>query len=185
MSNQTPQCADRDEDASFALAMTYDAGLAAARAGAQELQACFSDLPFSGCPEHWTDLPFARIVWREERGDRNVGIPDVSGWCLAPDQAGTIVAQLAALEGDCIDGSGAPTPTVQQVLDDPAASNWLKAALQAAVRRDPVDAANEAEVLARALAVHAEGVLARAGNLQVAESTAVSALDGGVVEGQP
>lgn len=48
---------------------------------------------------------------------------------------------------------------MQQLLDDPAASSWLKTALQAALRRDPVDAANEAAVLARALAVHAENIL--------------------------
>lgn len=161
MQNHFPQpCATvPDDDAALTLAMSYDAGLEAARAGVQELQACLSDLPFEGCPERWTELPLARIVWCEERGDRHVGIPDVSGWCLAPDQAGTIVAQLAAQESDRIDAASRPTPTVQQLLDDPAASSWLKTALQAALRRDPVDAANEAEVLARALAVHAENIL--------------------------
>lgn len=33
------------------------------------------------------------------------------------------------------------------VLADPAASDWLKAALAAAVARDPVDAAHDASVL--------------------------------------
>lgn len=162
MSNLSPQHCAIDDDAELELAMKFDAGLQAARAGAQELHACFSDLPFDGCPEHWAELPFGRIVWREERGDRNAGIQDVSGWCLAPDQRGTIVAALAAQETDSIDPSGGRTPTVDEVRDDPAASRWLKTALQTALERDPVDAANEAEVLARVLAVHAEGVLAKA-----------------------
>ena len=41
---------------------------------------------------------------------------------------------------------------VQKVLADPTASYWLKDALAAAMARDPVDAANDAEVLARILA---------------------------------
>jgi hypothetical protein len=152
-----------DDDAALALAMQFDAGLEAARKGVQDLNASFADLPFEGCPEDWTERPFARIVWKEERGDRNVGIADVYGWCLAEDQTGTIVAQLAALDTDAISAAGLTTPTPEEVLADPAASNWLKTALQAALRRDPVDAANEAEVLSRVLAVHAEKVLADAG----------------------
>lgn len=54
MQNHFPQpCATvPDDDAALTLAMSYDAGLEAARAGVQELQACLSDLPFEGCPEH-------------------------------------------------------------------------------------------------------------------------------------
>jgi hypothetical protein len=40
---------------------------------------------------------------------------------------------------------------IEQVLSDPAASPWLKEALGSALARDPVDAANEAEVLFRLL----------------------------------
>ena len=40
---------------------------------------------------------------------------------------------------------------VKQVLSDPAASFWLKDALRSALARDPVDAANDAEVLFRLL----------------------------------
>jgi len=40
---------------------------------------------------------------------------------------------------------------VEQVLSDPAASFWLKDALRSALDRDPVDAANDAEVLFRLL----------------------------------
>jgi hypothetical protein len=40
---------------------------------------------------------------------------------------------------------------VEQVLFDPAASFWLKDVLRSALARDPVDAANDAEVLFRLL----------------------------------
>jgi hypothetical protein len=40
---------------------------------------------------------------------------------------------------------------IEQIVDDPAASFWLKNALRAALIRDPVDAANDAEVLAQVL----------------------------------
>lgn len=40
---------------------------------------------------------------------------------------------------------------VDQVPSDPAASFWLKDALRSALARDPVDAANDAEVLFRLL----------------------------------
>lgn len=42
-------------------------------------------------------------------------------------------------------------PSVAQVLTDPAASDWLKAALRSALSRDPADAANDAELLAHLL----------------------------------
>ena len=45
----------------------------------------------------------------------------------------------------------AEMPQIERVLCDPAASFWLKDALRAALARDPVDAANDAEVLARLL----------------------------------
>jgi hypothetical protein len=40
---------------------------------------------------------------------------------------------------------------INRILADPAASFWLKNALRSALSRDPVDAANDAEVLARLL----------------------------------
>ena len=42
-------------------------------------------------------------------------------------------------------------PTIAEVLSDPAASFWLKTALRSALCRDPVDAANDSEILARLL----------------------------------
>lgn len=41
--------------------------------------------------------------------------------------------------------------TIDSVLTDPASSNWLKAVLQSALLRDPVDAANDASILAELL----------------------------------
>lgn len=40
---------------------------------------------------------------------------------------------------------------IARTLEDPAASDWLRYALQSAMARDPVDAANDAKVLARLL----------------------------------
>jgi hypothetical protein len=42
-------------------------------------------------------------------------------------------------------------PEIDEVLADPAASFWLKAALHSALFRDPVDAAHDSEILARLL----------------------------------
>jgi hypothetical protein len=49
------------------------------------------------------------------------------------------------------DGREHELPTIEEVLRDPSASFWLRAALHSALGRDPVDAANDAEVLARLL----------------------------------
>jgi hypothetical protein len=57
---------------------------------------------------------------------------------------------------DAVDAAGAssvesPLPSIEEILADPSASFWLRNALLAALSRDPVDAANEAEVLVRLL----------------------------------
>ncbi len=39
----------------------------------------------------------------------------------------------------------------EEILDDPSASDWLKDALRSALERDPVDALNDALVLAATL----------------------------------
>jgi hypothetical protein len=39
----------------------------------------------------------------------------------------------------------------EEILEDPAASDWLKAALRSALERDPVDALNDALLLAATL----------------------------------
>ena len=50
-------------------------------------------------------------------------------------------------------------PEIEEILADPAASFWLRAALRSALARDPVDAANDAEVLARLLNRHCRSIL--------------------------
>jgi hypothetical protein len=42
-------------------------------------------------------------------------------------------------------------PTAQDILADQAASSWLRSALRSALERDPIDALNDALVLAAAL----------------------------------
>lgn len=46
------------------------------------------------------------------------------------------------------------SPSATQVLADRAASSWLRSALQSALERDPIDALNDALVLAAVLDVH-------------------------------
>jgi hypothetical protein len=50
---------------------------------------------------------------------------------------------------------------IERVLADPAASSWLKEALSSALDRDPVDATNEAEVLAQLLDRGCQEILRR------------------------
>jgi hypothetical protein len=50
-------------------------------------------------------------------------------------------------------------PTAAEVLDDAAASKWLKNALREALHRDPVDALNDSLVLAAVLESHLREML--------------------------
>ena len=50
---------------------------------------------------------------------------------------------------------------IDEALSDPAASFWLKDALRSALARDPVDAANEAQVLAQLLDQRCQAILKR------------------------
>ena len=50
-------------------------------------------------------------------------------------------------------------PTAAEVLDDAAASKWLKNALREALLRDPVDALNDSLMLAAVLEAHVREVL--------------------------
>ncbi|RRS01140.1 hypothetical protein EIP75_21415 [Aquabacterium soli] len=50
-------------------------------------------------------------------------------------------------------------PSVDAILAAPDASKWLKDALRAALDRDPVDAANDAELLAQVLADRCNSLL--------------------------
>lgn len=47
---------------------------------------------------------------------------------------------------------------IAQILLDPSCSFWLKNALETALQRDPVDAANDAELLAKVLGDRAKNL---------------------------
>lgn len=50
-------------------------------------------------------------------------------------------------------------PSIVELLFDPTSSAWLKLALRSALCRDPVDAANDSQVLARVLAKRCDDIL--------------------------
>ena len=50
-------------------------------------------------------------------------------------------------------------PGIDEVLADAAASYWLKSVLHSALCRDPVDAANDSEILARLLQRRCDRIL--------------------------
>ena len=73
---------------------------------------------------------------------------------------GADLVQIALHEpAPVTDGLPCPGPMVTAILGDPTASDWLKRGLQLALTRDPVDAANDAEVMAQALMMRAEAIL--------------------------
>ena len=51
-------------------------------------------------------------------------------------------------------------PTAETILADNAASSWIRLALESALKRDPVDALNDALALAAALDTHLRITLA-------------------------
>lgn len=55
---------------------------------------------------------------------------------------------------------GAVPVTPEDLLASPAVSYWLKDALRAALSRDPLDAAGDAELLAHVLGARADAILA-------------------------
>jgi len=69
----------------------------------------------------------------------------------ASRQKHCVICQSEALAAPELSGDLEPILDIEQITDDPAASFWLKNALRSALIRDPVDAANDAEVLAEVL----------------------------------
>jgi hypothetical protein len=55
-------------------------------------------------------------------------------------------------------------PTVKNVMEDSASSFWLKSALRTALERDPVDALNDALLLAAALEAQLRTILGLEGD---------------------
>ncbi|GAN80409.1 hypothetical protein [Acidocella aminolytica] len=51
------------------------------------------------------------------------------------------------------------TDEINAVMTDPAASGWIKAALEGALHRDPVDAMNDAEFLLAVLTRRLNNIL--------------------------
>ena len=62
-------------------------------------------------------------------------------------------------------GSNPMNATIQSMIDDPATSFWLKDALVGALRRDPVQAVEEAEALLAILAARADAIIQQGGGL--------------------
>lgn len=78
--------------------------------------------------------------------DHTVGTGHVvvlNGTTDIPDEEWIVARKISAGESGL--------PPIGEILADPAASSWLKNALREALSRDPVDAANDAEVLAKLL----------------------------------
>ncbi len=100
--------------------------------------------------------------------------PVGGGWALAcPDcKAESVAANearpaaWAQWERDARGPVLPPIPTVDDILRDPSSSWWLKTAVATALDRDPVDAANEAEVLSRCLGARALQLLLREADSQ-------------------
>lgn len=133
----------------------YDEGMKAARSGVQDVVPGFGDLPFEDYPAEWLDKPVARIRWFHQDGNAAAGLQDVQAWTLDGDQHGTLLAEL--VERFAMDFGPCPSPA--DLIADLAGSTWLQDALQEALARDPMDAANDAAVLARVLSQHARQVL--------------------------
>lgn len=82
--------------------------------------------------------------------------------CYAPRQKHCVVCQCESLEPLEV-AVHVETPCApEDILRDPAASFWLKDALRSALSRDPVDAVNDAEVLARLLEERCRSILSQA-----------------------
>lgn len=58
--------------------------------------------------------------------------------------------------------SEAPLPSIEAFLADRSASTWFHEALRGALSRDPVDAANDSEILTRLLDRRAQEAIVKA-----------------------
>ncbi len=131
-----------------------------AEAQALSLHACPPDQPFDAqaWPGQWAGKPFARITLQRPAHTGLIGLSSAPAWTLHPQQQGTVLADLLR------EHQGADAPSADAIATDPAASFWIKAALAGAMRRDPVDAAKEAQTLAAVLRRRAGEILRAAQN---------------------
>lgn len=79
----------------------------------------------------------------------------------AERQTHCVLCQSAPLEPLELHVERPALPTIHEVLADRASSHWIKHALMASLSRDPVDAANDAELLARVLDARCRELLSR------------------------
>lgn len=126
--------------------------------GAADLVAGFEDAPFDDCPVEWLGRPFARIRWLQNGAGGPKGAAGTGAWVFDAEQEGTVLIELVERYGS--DFSAVPSPA--DILADLSGSAWLQNAMQEALTRDPVDAANDAAVLARLLAQRVQDVVAAA-----------------------
>jgi hypothetical protein len=75
----------------------------------------------------------------------------VAGIAICRKQRAEAAREIRRMASEFERRQNAGLPSIAQIIADPAASEWLKAALHTALSRDPVDAANDAEVLAKVL----------------------------------
>lgn len=113
--------------------------------GLQDVMAGVGELPFPDCLAEWMDKPFARIRWLHLNADDHAKADHIGTWALGAYQDGTVLAELVERYGADFGGA----PSAADILADLAGSQWIQDALQGALQRDPVDAANDAAVLAR------------------------------------
>jgi hypothetical protein len=130
--------------------------LDAARNSVQDLVAGFGEPPFDDCPVEWLGRPFARIRWLD--ADGTGGAQVTATWVFDFDQRGTVLIELVERYGS--DFAAVPSPA--DILADLSGSIWLQNAMREALARDPVDAANDAAVLARILAQRVQDVVSAA-----------------------
>lgn len=88
---------------------------------------------------------------------------------MSPEEAFNAFCQFNGISGrwghtlatvlDSLRLSRVDLPSVDDVLANPGVSDWAKRTLRAALQRDPVDAANEAELVRRLLARHLDETL--------------------------
>jgi hypothetical protein len=79
----------------------------------------------------------------------------------APRQRHCVICRCESLEPFEPGSVGQARCTPEDFLHDPGASFWLKEAIRSALRRDPVDAANDSEILARFLVARCRSILGR------------------------
>ena len=61
-----------------------------------------------------------------------------------------------------LESKAAADAYIEEIKNDPSCNDWLLSALDQALKRDPVDAANDAEALSMILQMRASAILAEA-----------------------